>query len=409
MKTKKIIALIAVLSLLLCSCQRNFNIKKNSDTQENNIVVSDKEEIKAVWISYNELSMKSQGGGSEADFRLKAEEMINNCKNFGFNRVIVQVRPFSDAFYKSSLFPSTEYLSGVQGVDVEYDALKIMSETAHSQGIKIDAWINPYRVSYKTDLALLADTNPAKMWLASDETTRNVIVLPNGIYYNPASSEVKKLITDGVRELMMNYNIDGIHLDDYFYPVTDESFDIEDYNEYLASGGVLSHDDWRRENISSLMSNIHTVIKSVNNDALLTVSPMGDIQKNYSQYYADVYLWCSQSGYIDVIMPQLYYGFNNSAKPFSQTADEWQKAVKTDDVRLCFGIAVYKCGKQDTYAGDGLDEWIENTNIIKRQLEKIKTLASYSGYSFYSYSYVFSQDLTENAKTELQNIRSMIE
>ena len=108
-------------------------------------------------------------------------------------------------------------------------------------------------------------------------------------------------------------------------------------------------------------------------------------------------------------MPQLYYGFLNDGKPFSKTANEWSDIVTNEKIKLCFGLAVYKSGKADAYAGAGADEWINCTDIISRQLSYIKGLRNYGGFSFYSYSYCFSGNITENAKKELQIVESMIQ
>ncbi len=410
MKMLKILSVMLSVVLLFTSCGGT-DIKKNliNDNGSDDSQTSESTEIRAVWLNYNELSMKDLNGGDEQTFRAKAEEIMKNISSFGCNRVIIQVRAFSDAFYSSALFPATKYLSGTQGVSVSYDALDILLEYAKKYSLSADAWINPYRVSYSTDISQLSQDNPAKMWIDENGETRNVIITESGIFYNPARDEVKKLIADGVREILENYDIDGIHMDDYFYPTADESFDKTEYDAYLGSGGKLSLDDWRRENVNSLISNLYCVIKSVNPEALFSVSPSGDIEKDRNFYYADVKLWCSQEGYIDIIMPQLYYGFLNDGKPFSKTADEWSDIVTNDNIKLCFGLAVYKSGKADAYAGTGADEWINCTDIISRQLSYVKGLRNYGGFSFYSYSYCFSENMTENAKKELQIVESMIQ
>lgn len=409
MKRLKVLSVLLLVVFIFTSCNRT-EIKKNL-TKDNvsDTPTAQNTEIRAVWLNYNELSMKAQNGGDEQTFRTKAEEIMKNIKSFGCNRVIIQVRAFSDAFYNSDIFPATKYLSGTEGVSVSYDALSILLEYAKKYSLSADAWVNPYRVSYNTDVSQLSENNPAKKWISENGETRNVIITDKGIFYNPACDEVKKLISDGVREILEKYDVDGIHMDDYFYPTTDAGFDKTEYDAYLNSGGKLSLDDWRRENVNSLISNVYSVIKTVKPEALFSVSPSGDIEKDCNVHYADVKLWCSQEGYIDVIMPQLYYGFLNDSKPFSKTADEWSDIVTNDNIKLCFGLAVYKSGKADAYAGAGADEWINCTDIISRQLSYIKGLQNYGGFSFYSYSYCFSGNITENAKKELQIVGSMIQ
>ena len=233
---RRFILIFIVLSFFLTSCTST-NITEPK--QEKNNIESSTERVKAVWINYNELSMKSEADKSENAFRIKAENMMKSCAEYGFNRVFIQVRPFCDAFYKSELFPASEYLSGVQGEYIGYDALEILCEYAHKYSLKIDAWINPYRVSYKTDINVLCEDSIARKWYCSEENGRNVIVLPNGIYFNPAKDAVHKLILDGVREIINNYDVDGIHIDDYFYPTTDSAFDETEYTYYTNSGGKM--------------------------------------------------------------------------------------------------------------------------------------------------------------------------
>lgn len=404
---RKHIAVVIILSLIsfvFSSC------KINSKPQTETVIpkTDESEFIKAVWLNYNELAMKNEPDKSEKAFREKIQTVINNCADNGFNRIIFQVRPFCDAFYNSSVFPASAYLSGVQGAYIGYDALEIAVEYAKQRNIKIDAWINPFRAAYDTDTAKLSEDNPAKKWLENESTQRNVIILDNGIYLNPAKSEVQKTVLDGVREILENYKVDGIHIDDYFYPTADESFDLTEYNEYLQSGGVLSQADWRRENINTLVSQIYSTVKSYGEKLLFSVSPGGNIDKNINSYYADVKLWCSEEGYIDVIMPQLYYGFDNEKMPFEKVFNEWVSIKTADSVRLCIGLAFYKYTKEDLYAGTGINEWIENNDIISRQIELIADSESCDGFALYSYSYVFSEKLREFCNNELQIIKNMI-
>ncbi len=403
---KKITVLTLILLILFCGCSDE---KINDDFSKESTEKSSESVVKAVWINYNELAMKNEKENTAEVFGIKAEEMMRNCAEFGFNRVIVQVRPFCDAFYDSDFFPATEYLSGTQGVYCGYDALEILCDTAHKYGLKTDAWINPYRVSYKTDINVLSDNNIAKSWYFSEDKNRNVIVLNNGIYLNPSKDDVHKLILDGVREIIGKYDVDGIHLDDYFYPTCEVSFDSPEYDFYVSSGGKLSLESWRTENINALISDIYTELKNKSPDMILSISPSGNIEKNKENYYADVSFWCENEGYIDLIMPQLYYGFDNSAKPFEESLAQWENLVRCDSVSLCIGLAVYKYGKEDKYAGAGINEWMKNSNIISKQISLIKETDKNTGVALYSYSYLFSENTFLTDKDELQSIKNMLQ
>ena len=131
------------------------------------------QEMRAVWITYYEISMKAQKGGDESLFHQKVDEMFRRVQNAGFNTVIVQVRPYSDAFYPSKIFPWSAYLTGMQGQDPGYDPLAILVERAHAHGLALHAWFNPYRVSYNPDFSLLSKENPARKWKEDADQTND--------------------------------------------------------------------------------------------------------------------------------------------------------------------------------------------------------------------------------------------
>lgn len=383
--------------------QENTNQTTAPQQQENM-----SEEMRAVWIYYNELSMRDVNGGTKEQFTEKAEEMTENIHDAGLNTVILQVRPFCDAFYPSEIFPWSAYLTGTQGQGVDYDPLEIFLACAKEKGLSVQAWFNPYRVLLSTDWDKLADTNPAKQWYRAGKT-ENLLLTDSGIYLNPASKEAQALILDGVRELLTKYDLDAVHIDDYFYPTTDENVDSEQYAAYTSAGGKLSLSDWRRENVNTFMSGLYAAVKATDPSVQVVVSPGGDIVRNYETLYADVARWAREPGFLDVLMPQLYYGFKNESLPFSETAEEWANLELADDVQLCFGLAAYKCGKEDTYAGTGKAEWQQSTDILSRQLGFCRQLSHYGGFAIYSYSSVFSEDSVENEKKEWQNLKNMLQ
>lgn len=370
------------------------------------VLVSD--EVRAVWVNYNELSMKSVGGGTEADFRNKAEEMCRNIRESGMNTVILHVRPFCDAFYPSEHFPWSVYLTGTQGQAVGYDPVGIFLSCAKAQNLSVQAWINPYRVLLSAEWEKLSENNPAKQWYEAGKF-ENLLLTDNGIYLNPASLEAQTLIIHGVREILQKYDVDAIHMDDYFYPTTDPSVDAPSYEAYLAAGGRLTQDDWRRENVSMFVSALYAAIKAQNPQTQLVISPGGDIRKNHDNLYADVERWAREPGFLDVLMPQLYYGFENGTKPFESTAAEWANLRFAENVSLCFGLAAYKCGKEDVHAGTGSLEWTQQSDILARQLTLCRTLPYYSGFALYTYSSIYMANSDEIMKKEWKNFRNVLQ
>lgn len=360
----------------------------------------DEDVFTASWLTYLEL-FPSDSIGSEASYKLYIESIMQNLDEVGINNLFVQVRPFADAIYPSDYFPSTYLITGTQGDELNFDYLQAIIDVANEYDIAIHAWINPYRVlSSSNDVDELSDDNIAKQWI--EQGSDNVIVLDSAIYFNPASSEVQELVLNGVRELLENYDIAGIHLDDYFYPSTDESIDETSYLAYTQSGGSLSLDDYRRENINNLMSALYTTVKSYSSDLILSVSPSGDIDKNYSEHYCDVRLWLSTQGYADMVISQIYYGFENETFPFEDCLNDWLDLKLNSSVDLCIGLALYKVGIEDAYAGDsGKTEWIDNDDIISRQVSLLLSEGC-SGFALYKAT---SIDLTnENVKNELLNL-----
>ena len=412
---KKVTVILFVL-LLLSSCSlKNINLTEpesaSFDSGTDNYPNTDDiitDEYRGVWINYNELSMKSVGGGTAEDFKNKIDTMFENIKAFGLNTVIFQVRPFSDSFCSSEIFPWSSYITGEQGKNPGYDPFLIATNEAEKYGLKIEAWINPYRVSYKDNFDDLSESNPAKQCYTDNPLTDDLIITGGGIYYNPSSKRAQKIIIDGVREIVKNYNISAIHMDDYFYPTVDEGIDVDLYTNYRNEGGELSLDDWRRENVNTFISGLYSSVKSIKQDVKVVISPAGDIEKNYSMLYADVLKWCSQGGYADIIMPQLYYGFKNSSKPFIKMLNLWSEAVKSGNVKLCVGLAYYKSGKTDDNAGDGINEWCENGNICSEEIRYSRKKDNYCGFSVYSYSYLFAENKSGNAEMEYLNMKNVL-
>ena len=354
-------------------------------------------EISAVWISYTELSMKDENGGDEDSFRDKITEMFDNCAQLGINTVFAQVRPFCDAMYPSEIFPWSAYLTGYQGDPVYYDPLEIMVEEAHERGLGLHAWINPFRVSFDTDTDKLSEKNPAKKLLSDEKTKDRVVTADGGLYLCPASTENHKLIIDGVREIIRNYEVDGIHIDDYFYPSTDIGVDKTYYDEYKKNGGALFYDKWRLDVISSFVSQMYTAVKSERNDCIFSISPAGNINNNYEEEYADVERWCSEKGYCDWMIPQIYYGFENEALPFDKACKSWSELDKSDDVRMIYGIPAYKVNGED-------EEFKAGGGIIEKQISVAKATDNYGGVAFFSYSSLVDSD----CKKEFENIKSSV-
>ncbi len=376
MVVKRVVCiLLCFLFLLFTACSGESKPDDTEDSQQS----AENLEICGVWLTCYELSAMLSEGTEEA-YTEHVVKMLDKCTQAGINTVFFQVRPFADAVYPSAYFPVSEYALSSSGDVPGFDPFEIFISLAHEKNISVHAWINPYRVSYKTSEKELPENS-----IARNEKYKNFVVYtPVGVYLDPSSLEAQALVLSGVREILSGYSVDGIHIDDYFYPTTDKSFDEESFNTYRKGGGRLKLDKWRRENVNALVSAIYSIVHTYNG-VIFSISPSADISKNRNQLYADVELWLKKDGYADLIIPQIYFGFEHEKMPFEEIAEKWSKLRHSDTVSLACGLAPYKQGTVDDLAGAGYDEWVTNSNIIERQKQYIRSL-DYCGYVLFSYS-----------------------
>lgn len=359
-------------------------------------------EMRAIWVSCYDYT--SAAGKTKAQYKAVTDKMFKNIKDNGFNTAFVHLRANSDAFYKSDIFPYSTYIAGKEGNSLSFDPFEVLLESAKANGISVHGWINPFRVNTKNDVNVLSNSNPAKKILDSGNADGRVCVLANGIYYNPAHTENHKLILEGVREIINKYDVDGIHIDDYFYPSTSEEIDKIQYSAYKSSGGKLSLTQWRIANVNSFVSALYSTVKAIDSTLIVSISPSGQVDKTLAEAYADCRTWLKQSGYADIIIPQIYFGFDHQTQDFEKLLKQWAYLPRHASVKLVCGIPAYKCAKADAYAGTGKDEWIQNTDVLARQLQSIRKNKNYSGFAVFSYA-----DLERAAcKTEIQNLKNEI-
>lgn len=405
MKNKKIVPIIvSVIAMLTVICISSFAREKPPKKQDdiNNIAaLSSKatadtpesdEEMRGVWVSYMELSMENESSKTQKAFEDKFTEIAQKCSESGFNTLIVQVRPFCDALYKSSYFPWSHILTGTQGENPQYDALQIMCDICKENNLKIHAWINPYRVSSNETPKKLSDNNP---YIKNSEIG---IKTDNGIFLDPSNETAQQLICDGVKEIAENYDVDGIQLDDYFYPTEDESFDKKQYEAYIEKYGTencMSLDNWRMQNVNTLICKVYRTIKSVDSSVEFGISPQGNIGNN-DGLYADVKSWCTCKGFADYICPQIYFSLENPALTFEDCLDSWTSLDFDENVKLYVGLGGYKAGN-----GEYDEEtWLLSDSILADEYDILRNNKSVRGFMLYSYSCL--ED--DTAKKEINNL-----
>lgn len=349
-------------------------------------------EMRGVWVSYLDWNGWAK---DEAGYKKAMDQTLDLCVQKGLNAVFLQVRPDGDAMYPSQYFPWSKFASGKQGKNPGYDPLAYAVQAAHQRGLQLHAWINPYRITgYLNRYSDLCASNPAIAWAKDGDSSNDRWVLcQNGeYYYNPAIPQVRQLIIDGVKEIVTNYEVDGIHFDDYFYPNLDDSKAETwfDYPEYQASGTSLSVAAWRRNNVNELVRGVYGAVKSIRPQALFGISPEGYLQnlRKDTRQFTDVDAWMTQSGYVDYLMPQIYWGFeakqNGQAAgyAFANCLNEWVTLKKKGNVKLYVGLALYKTGT-DAVDGNEVPEWQRYHDIMKREVQAGRATGQVSGYCFY--------------------------
>lgn len=405
MKNRKIVpitvSIIAMLSLICVSSFIRGKPSQNAVKADNAVSVSSKstadtadsnQEMRGVWVSYMELSMENESSKTQKSFETKFSNIAKKCRGSGFNTLIVQVRPFCDALYKSSYFPWSHILTGTQGKNPNYDPLKIMCDICKEYNLKIHAWVNPYRISSNETPNELSDDNP---YIKNSEIG---IETDNGIFLDPSNETAQQLICDGVKEIAENYDVDGIQFDDYFYPTKDEDFDKKQYNAYVDKYGLensMSLENWRKQNVNTLICKAYRTIKGVNSSIEFGISPQGNITNN-DGLYADVKSWCTCKGFVDYICPQIYFSLENPALTFEDCLDSWTSLKFDESVKLYVGLGGYKAGN-----GDYDDEtWLLSDNILSDEYEILKGNKSAKGFMLYSYNCLND----DAAKNEIDNL-----
>ena len=289
-------------------------------------------EFRGVWIAsvYN-IDWPKTLDNTEAQ-KQEFIEILDKLQSLNINAIFVQIRPTSDALYKSYLNPWSKYLTGEQGKYPGYDPLQFMIEETHKRNMEFHAWLNPYRITTQgTDLNELAPNNPARIkpeW---------VLEFNNALFYDPENIEVIEYVAVTVYEIIKKYDVDGIHFDDYFYP----------YDYPLPEGEVANN---RREAVNNLIRTIYKVIKSTKPSVQFGVSPYG-VWKNkssdligsesnslesYYDLYMDTLTWIDENT-IDYIAPQIYWSTDNNDSNYEVMVSWWNDVVKDSGVRLYIG------------------------------------------------------------------------
>ncbi len=291
-------------------------------------------EFRGAWLH----TVFQEGYGSRSTEQNKAylRTQLDRLKSAGMNVVIFQVRPQSDAFYKSDIEPWSRFLTAGGKAPVPFwDPLEFMIEECHARGMELHAWMNPYRV-----------TSTAKQTLPKNHIyhkhPERFVRYDGKLYFDPGQPENRKFICRVVDDIVRRYDVDGIHFDDYFYPYPVRGKKFPDEESFRKYGKGMPLADWRRQNVNLLIEEVHGCIASVKPWVRFGVSPFGiwrNIKndkrgsrtnglQNYDDLYADVLLW-EDKGWVDYLLPQIYWNFGNPSAAYEELVDWWNSNAGT--------------------------------------------------------------------------------
>lgn len=325
---------------------------------------------RAVWFSYSDLAKFSYD--SRDDFVEDFSEALKIVENYKNNTIIVQVRPFADALYQSKIYPISKVIC--HRSSLSFDPLEEMVKLAHKKGISIEAWVNPYRISLnKNTYQNFIELSSKQAWL--DDTKQSIGYATYKYIFNPGSQDVRDYIVAGVKEIVENYDVDGIHFDDYFY--------VEGTHGETTRGQ-------RMDNVNMLIQDVYQSIKSINQDVVFGISPQGNYE-NCVNEGADVDTWLKEEGYVDYVMPQIYwsdqYGQDGKTKMFTDRIEIYAGLKRKKTIMLYAGLALYQSGEElDLDQG-----WSSSSTNISEQVQ-ILSNNGYKGYSLFNYSSLLKEE-----------------
>jgi uncharacterized lipoprotein YddW (UPF0748 family) len=336
--------------IIVCCSSCSFTKKPADQSYTESIQPQPEREFRAAWIAtVANINWPSRPGLPVDSQKREAIALLDYLKTHHFNAAILQVRPHADALYKSDLEPWSYYLTGEQGKAPSpfYDPLQFWIEAAHDRGLELHVWLNPYRAHHK-------DGGPVTETSIVKKHPEMVVYLKEGYWWmDPAMQETQDLTAGVVKDLVKRYDIDGIHMDDYFYPYPSynlgEDFpDSASWNAYQKNGGKLSRGDWRRESVNRLIERLYKETKAEKPWVKFGISPFGIWRPGnppsvegfdqYEQLYADAKLWLNK-GWLDYLAPQLYWKISRIPQSFPVLLGWWQ-SENTLQRHLWPGISV---------------------------------------------------------------------
>ncbi|GIH22913.1 glycosyl hydrolase [Acrocarpospora phusangensis] len=320
-----------------------------------------KRQLRGMWIAtVHNLDWPSKAGLSPARQRSEYVKLLDTAVRRNFNAIFLQVRPASDAVYRSDLEPWSQFLTGTPGGDPGWDPLPFLIEEAHRRGLEFHAWFNPYRAAYDDKVGKLPAGHPARVhpeWTVKHE---------GRLYYNPGLPQVRDHVTRVITDVVRRYDVDGIHFDDYFYPYPGGGSEFADSAAFRRYGDGRKLGAWRRDNVNKLVAQVSKAVRGTKPYVKFGISPFG-IWRNksedpagsntrgmsaYDQIYADAKAWI-KARTVDYLIPQIYWPRGLAIADYKALVPWWAKAVRGSGVDLYIGQALYQVGSGGAWSKPG--------------------------------------------------------
>lgn len=344
-----------------------------------------KPEFRGVWIAtVDNIDWPPRNNYDPAIQRADFIRQLDLHKSNGMNAVIVQVRPAADAFYPSPFEPWSQWLTGKQGVAPSpfYDPLSFMIKETHKRGMEFHAWLNPYRANFNVTTASIAPNHPTRIhpdWFLAYGGKK---------YFDPSNRDAQQFVVKVVSDIVSRYDVDAIHMDDYFYPYRIAGKEFPDALSYVRSNTTLSKDDWRRSNVDTIIRHLSTAIKQANPACKFGISPFSvwrnkdrdergsDTkagQTNYDDLYANILLWMDNK-WIDYVAPQLYLEIGHDKIAYETMIDWWSR--NSYGRHIYIGHGIYRATERSA-------AW-KDPNELPEQIRLVRETPNIHGSIFYS-------------------------
>ena len=332
--------------------------------------------------------------------------ILDSLHSLGLNAIIFQVRPTADALYRSSFEPSSHWLTGTQGSSLTWDPLEWTIEEAHKRQMEVHVWLNPYRVNLaKTDTTMICEDHIWKkhrdwFWEYNKQW-----------YFDPGLDVTREWICTIVQDIISRYDVQAIHMDDYFYPYPVGKKQLPDAETFARyPRGFTDIREWRRNNVNMAIQEISATIRECKDSVEFGISPFGVWRNanvdstgsattagitNYDDLYADIRLWI-KNGWIDYVLPQLYWEIGKKAADYEVLAHWWANEVRGTKCKLYIGMAPYRLENASPKTPWGVG------NEIKRQMDLNRTIPEITGECFYS-----TRPLLRNPRGVCDTIRAI--